>query len=281
MSKYIGAHVSISGGVWNAPKNAAALGATGFAMFTKNQRQWKAKELTDEDIAQFNDAMSANGYSSEQVLPHDSYLINLGNPDDEKREKSLNAFIDELRRCEQLGLDRLNIHPGSHLKQITEEQCLDRIAESINMAFDQVGTVSCVLENTAGQGTNLGYKIEHLAHIIDKVSNKDLMGICIDTCHTFAAGYDLRTAHACDAFFTELDRELGLSYIKGFHLNDAKSAFESKVDRHDSLGVGNIGLAPFKYILSDPRFDGIPMALETPNDEIWAQEIEMLKEFAK
>lgn len=279
--KYVGAHVSISGGVWNAPINAKAIGATGFAMFTKNQRQWKAKDLTDEDIQKFQDAMKEGGYTAEQVLPHDSYLINLGNPEDEKREKSLNAFIDELKRCAQLGLDRLNIHPGSHLKQISEEACLDRIAESINMAFEVTEGVSCVLENTAGQGTNLGYRLEHLAHIIDKVEDKDRMGICIDTCHTFAAGYDLRTAETTAAFFDQLDSIIGIDKLMGFHLNDAKSAFESRVDRHDSIGIGSIGIEPFKYIMADSRFDKIPLILETPNDAIWAEEIKKLKGFAE
>ena len=277
--KYIGAHVSSSGGVWNAPKNAHEIGATGFALFTKNQRQWKAKPLTEKDIEKFNNAMKEYGYSAEQVLPHDSYLINLGNPDDEKRDKSLDSFIDELNRCSQLGLDRLNMHPGSHLKQISEEDCLTRIANSINVALEQTNGVTVVLENTAGQGTNLGYKLEHLASIIDQVEDKSRIGICIDTCHTFAAGYDLRTKEACDLFFNEVDEKIGIEYIKGFHLNDAKSEYQSRVDRHNSLGVGNIGLEPFKYILADKRFDNIPMVLETPKPEIWAEEIELLKSF--
>lgn len=280
MSKYIGAHVSISGGVWNAPANAKAIGATGFAMFTKNQRQWVAKALTDEDIAKFKDAMAENGYAADQVLPHDSYLINLGNADEEKRAKSLNAFIDELKRCAQLGLTTLNMHPGSHLKAISEEACLDLIAESINTALKESEGVTVVLENTAGQGTNLGYKIDHLAHIINKIEDKSRIGVCIDTCHTFAAGYDLRTKENCDAFFQELDEKVGLSYLKGFHINDAKSEFESRVDRHHSLGEGNMGMSPFEYIMKDSRFDGIPLVLETPNDAIWAQEIELLKEYA-
>lgn len=277
--KYVGAHVSISGGVWNAPINAKAIGATGFAMFTKNQRQWKAKDLTDEDIQKFQDAMKEGGYTAEQVLPHDSYLINLGNPEDEKREKSLNAFIDELKRCELLGLDRLNIHPGSHLKQMSEDACLDRIAESINMAFEVTSGVACVLENTAGQGTNLGYRLEHLAHIIDKVEDKSRMGVCIDTCHAFASGYDLRTAEVTAAFFNKFDSIVGIDKLMGFHLNDAKSKYESRVDRHDSLGIGNIGIEPFKYIMKDPRFDKIPLVLETPNDAIWAEEVKALKGF--
>lgn len=280
MSKYIGAHVSISGGVWNAPANAKAIGATGFAMFTKNQRQWVAKALTEDDINKFKESMKENGYTADQVLPHDSYLINLGNADEIKRNKSLNAFIDELERCAQLGLTTLNMHPGSHLKAISEEECLDLIADSINIALSETKGVTVVLENTAGQGTNLGYKIDHLAHIIDKIEDKSRIGVCIDTCHTFAAGYDLRTQEDCDAFFQELEEKVGLQYLKGFHINDAKSEFESRVDRHHSIGEGNIGIHPFEYIMKDPRFNGIPLVLETPNDAIWAQEIEQLKEFA-
>ena len=277
--KYVGAHVSIAGGVWNAPENAHALGATGFAMFTKNQRQWKAKDLTEEDIATFKETMDKYGYTADMVLPHDSYLINLGNPDEEKREKSYNAFVDELKRVAQLGLNRLNFHPGSHLKKITEEQCLDRIAESLNRALSETEGVIAVIENTAGQGTNLGYTIDHLAHIINKIEDKSRIGICIDTCHTFASGYDLREPEQVVAFFNEVDEKIGLEYIKGFHLNGSKSEFASKVDRHHSLEQGNLGLAVFKHIMKEPRFEKIPMVLETIDDTIWPEEIELLKSF--
>jgi deoxyribonuclease-4 len=277
--KYIGSHVSVSGGVWNAPINAKAIGATGFAMFTKNQRQWFAKDLIGNDIEKFKQEMKNGGYSAEQVLPHDSYLINLGNPEAEKREKSLTSFIDELKRCSQLGLTTLNMHPGSHLKKISETESLAFIAQNINIALDKTEGVTVVIENTAGQGTNLGYRLEHLAEIIDQVEDKSRIGFCIDTCHTFASGYDLRTTEACDIFFKKADDIIGLNYLKGFHLNDAKSTFESRVDRHDSLGEGNIGITPFKYILSDSRFNNIPLVLETPNSDIWAEEIMMLKGF--
>ncbi len=280
MSKYIGAHVSISGGVWNAPINAAAIGATGFAMFTKNQRQWVAKPLTDEDVAKFSDAMKAHNYTAQQVLAHDSYLINLGNANPEKWEQSLDAFIDELSRCSQLGLDRLNMHPGSHLKEHSESACLDKIALGINRALEATSGVTVVLENTAGQGSNMGNKIEHLAHIIDKVEDKSRIGICIDTCHTFAAGYDLRTTTDCETFFAELDRVVGLSYLRGFHINDSKSTFGSRVDRHHSIGQGNLTMETFRYIMSDPRFDTIPLVLETIDETLWAEEIKLMKEFA-
>jgi len=280
MSKYIGAHVSISGGVWNAPLNASAIGATGFAMFTKNQRQWTAKPLTDEDITKFKDTMIDKGYQSHQVLAHDSYLINLGNADQSKWEQSLDAFIDELTRCDQLGLDRLNMHPGSHLKVISVDECLSRIAEGINRSLDVTKNVTVVLENTAGQGTNLGYRLEHLAEIIEKVEDKTRIGICIDTCHTFAAGYDIRTVALCEQFFKELDAVVGLQYLKGFHINDSKSTFGSHVDRHHSIGQGNLTLETFRYIMSDPRFDSIPLVLETIDETLWAEEITLLKSFA-
>ena len=278
--KYIGAHVSASGGVENAIKNAKEIGATAFALFTKNQRQWIAPELTPSQIALFRDLMAKEGFSAGQILPHDSYLINLGHPDSDGLEKSRDSFFEEMRRCELLGLDRLNFHPGSHLKRIDEEGSLQRIAESINMALDRSKGVSAVLENTAGQGSNLGYKFEHLAYIIDRVEDKSRVGVCLDTCHTFAAGYDLRTMEALDATFAEFDRIIGFGYLRGMHLNDAMRPWGSRIDRHSPLGDGEIGWECFRYIASDPRFDNIPLILETPDEARWAEEIAMLKEFA-
>lgn len=275
--KYFGAHVSASGGVANAPANAHAIGATGFALFTKNQRQWTAKPFADGEIADFRAACDRQGYSSQQILPHDSYLINLGHPDPEALAKSREAFFDEMRRCEQLGLDRLNFHPGSHLRQISEEASLDRIAESINLALDRTQGVTAVLENTAGQGSNLGYRFEQLAYIIERVEDKRRVGVCIDTCHAFAAGYDLRTAGACDATFAELDRTVGLEYLRGMHLNDALKPLASRVDRHAPLGDGQIGWECFRYIARDRRFDDMPLILETPDESRWAAEIAALK----
>ncbi len=274
--KYLGAHVSTAGGVQNAPVNAHQIGARGFALFTKNQRQWNAKPLTNEQIDGFHAAMEEHGYQPHQVLPHDSYLINLGHPEEAARSKSLNAFIDELERCRQLGLDRLNFHPGSHLKKTSEEVCLDQIAESLNRALEQSEGVSAVIENTAGQGSNLGYRFEHLAHIIDKVEDKSRIGVCIDTCHAFAAGYDLRTAEAYQQTMQAFDQIVGFNYLMGMHLNDCKSAFESRVDRHQSIGKGTIGLEGFRALMNDERIDEIPMVLETINSDIWDQEIELL-----
>ncbi|MGM0443918.1 MAG: deoxyribonuclease IV [Fibrobacterota bacterium] len=278
--KYIGAHVSAAGGAHNAPKRAAKIGATGFALFTKNQRQWTAKPLSNDDIQRFQAAMKKYGYQKEQVLPHDSYLINLCNPDTAKQRKSLNAFIDELRRCEQLGLDRLNMHPGSHLNKNSEEKALDLIARAINTALAETSTATVVLENTAGQGTNLGYRLEHLARIMDTVADPARMGICIDTCHTFSAGYPIDTREGADAFFGDLDRLIGLQYLRGIHLNDSRVPFASRRDRHESIGKGSLGTGIFRSIASDSRFDRIPLILETPDRERWAEEISLLKSYA-
>ncbi|WP_323659271.1 deoxyribonuclease IV [Pectobacterium versatile] len=279
--KYIGAHVSASGGVDQAVIRAHEIQATAFALFTKNQRQWQAASLSTEVIDRFKAACEQYAYTPAQILPHDSYLINLGHPDAEALEKSRIAFIDEMSRCQQLGLSLLNFHPGSHLKQIEEADCLARIAESINIALAETDGVTAVIENTAGQGSNLGFRFEHLAAIIDGVEDKSRVGVCIDTCHAFAGGYDLRTEADCEATFAEFDRIVGFRYLRGMHLNDAKSAFASRVDRHHSLGEGNIGKTAFSYIMKDARFDGIPMILETINPDIWADEIAWLKSEAQ
>lgn len=274
--KRIGAHVSASGGVENSPLNAQAIGARAFALFTKNQRQWHAKPLTQESIAAFQANLQQVGIAPEHVLPHDSYLINLGHPEAEALEKSRNAFVDEMQRCEQLGLKLLNFHPGSHLKKISEQESLAIVADSINLALEQTEGVTAVIENTAGQGTNLGYRFEHLAAIIDGVEDKSRVGVCLDTCHTFVAGYDLRTLEDCEATFSAFENIVGFQYLRGMHLNDSKPDFGSRVDRHESLGKGKLGLKLFHYIMNDARFDEIPMVLETIDDTLWAEEIEML-----
>ena len=278
--KYIGAHVSAADGVENAPKNAHALGATAFALFIKNQRQWVAKPLSDKNIELFRERCEKYGYKPEQILPHDSYLINLGHPEQEALEKSRNAFLDEMQRCMQLGLDRLNFHPGSHLRKIDIPDCLSRIAQSINLALEQTEGVIAVIENTAGQGSNLGWQFEELAEIIDQVEDKSRVGVCLDTCHTFAAGYDLRTPEACEKTFAEFEKTVGFNYLKGMHLNDSKGELGSRKDRHHSLGEGEIGWEVFRYIMKDDRFDHIPMVLETIDETIWADEINTLKMMA-
>lgn len=276
MSKFVGAHVSASGGVFNAPLNAMAIGAKAFALFTKNQKQWAAKPLDNETIALFQANLAKSGILPKHILPHDSYLINLGHPEEDKRQKSLEAFIDEVNRCSQLGLDRLNFHPGSHLKQISEEECIDRIAMSMNEALSVTEGVTLVIENTAGQGSNLGWRFEHLNAIIERIEDKSRVGVCIDTCHMFTAGYDIRTKEAYDATWTEFDTIVGFKYLKGMHINDSKPDLGSHVDRHDSLGKGKIGLDAFGFIMNDPRMDDIPLVLETIDETIWAQEIELL-----
>ncbi|QLH63224.1 deoxyribonuclease IV [Serratia symbiotica] len=275
--KFVGAHVSASGGVDQAVIRAHELEATAFALFTKNQRQWRAAPLPTKVIDQFKNACAQYGYGSGQILPHDSYLINLGHPVTEALEKSRDAFLDEMQRCQQLGLTLLNFHPGSHLLQIDADKCLARIAESINIVLDKTQSVTAVIENTAGQGSNLGFKFEHLAAIINGVEDKSRVGVCIDTCHAFAAGYDLRTEENCEQTFQQFGDIVGFNYLRGMHLNDAKSGFNSHVDRHHSLGAGNIGKTVFSYIMRDPRFDNIPLILETVDPDIWAQEIAWLK----
>ncbi|WP_067515685.1 deoxyribonuclease IV [Endozoicomonas ascidiicola] len=278
--KYIGAHVSAAGGVENAPKNAYELGATAFALFTKNQRQWVAKPLTSKSIDLFKERCEKYGYKPEQILPHDSYLINLGHPEQEALDKSRVAFLDEMERCMQLGLDRLNFHPGSHLRKMDISECLARIAESINIALDKTEGVIAVIENTAGQGSNLGWQFEELAEIIEQVDDKSRVGVCLDTCHTFAAGYDLRTPEACEKTFADFENTVGFKYLQGMHLNDSKGELGSRKDRHHSLGEGEIGWEVFRYIMKDKRFDGIPMVLETIDESIWKDEINALKMLA-
>ena len=274
--KYIGAHVSASGGVENAPLNANAIGAKAFALFTKNQRQWQSAPLTKESISKFRQHCEALGYLPGHILPHDSYLINLGHPEAEGLRKSREAFLDEMQRCAQLGLDRLNFHPGSHLKQIQEEECLRLIAESINMALDHTQGVTAVIENTAGQGSNMGFRFEQLRYIIDHVADKSRVGVCLDTCHTFTAGYDLLSAAGYTETFAKFDEIVGFGYLKGMHLNDSKKELGSRVDRHDSIGEGFLGKEVFSRIMNDPRFDNMPLILETPEDSLWEAEIRLL-----
>jgi Endonuclease IV (EC 3.1.21.-) len=280
MTKYIGAHVSAAGGVENAPLNAAAIGATAFALFTKNQRQWVAKDLTDESIGLFKDNCTRLGFKADFILPHDSYLINLGNPDANALAKSREAFLDEMQRCEQLGLTMLNFHPGSHLNKISDIECLNLIADSINLTLQRTEGVCAVIENTAGQGSNMGYSFSHLAHIISRVHDKTRVGVCLDTCHLVAAGYDIIDAYSYDRVWDEFHQTVGLDYLRAIHLNDAKKGVGSRVDRHDSIGKGVMGLAVFERMMCDPRFDNMPIILETPDELAWKQEIALLKSFA-
>ncbi len=279
--KYIGAHVSASGGVENAPINAYNIGATAFAFFTRNQRQWVAKPLTPENINTFKENCLKFGYKPHQILPHDSYLINLGHPEKEALQKSRTAFLEEMQRCALLGLDRLNFHPGSHLNKVGEARCLQIIADSINWALGKTNGVTAVIENTAGQGSNLGFSFYQIKRIIDQVEDKNRVGVCIDTCHAYSAGYNIKDKAGFETVFKEFDEVIGFQYLKGMHLNDSKKEYGSKVDRHESLGKGTLGLDLFSFIMNDPRFDGIPLILETPNNEIWADEIQLLRNMVR
>jgi deoxyribonuclease IV len=274
--KYVGAHVSAAGGVENAPLNAFEIGAKAFALFTKNQRQWVASPLTLASIRAFKENCEKYNYKPFQILPHDSYLINLGHPDKDLLAKSRTAFNDEMQRCEQLGLDRLNFHPGGHLNLITEEECLDRIAESINIALGKTKGVTAVIENTAGQGSNMGNKFEHLKYIIDKVEDKSRVGVCIDTCHTFVSGYNIKTREGFKSTFAEFERIVGFSYLKGMHLNDTKKDLGTRVDRHDSIGKGFLGSEMFSELMNDSRFDDLPLILETPDETLYEAEIKTM-----
>ena len=273
--KYLGAHVSASGGVENAPLNAKVIGANAFALFTKNQRQWVSAPLTAKSIGLFKENCINNGFDASYIMPHDSYLINLGNPDDEALQKSRAAFIDEMQRCEQLGLKMLNFHPGSHLNKIPIEQCLEEIAANINLALSKTSGVTAVIENTAGQGSNVGNKFEEIRYIIDRIDDKSRVGVCIDTCHTYSAGYDIVNDY--EGVFTEFERVVGLEYLKGIHLNDTKKPLGSRVDRHESIGLGLLGMDFFKRFMQDPRFDNMPIVLETPDESRWADEIALLR----
>lgn len=278
--KYIGAHVSASGGVEQAVLRAVDIDANAFALFTKNQRQWKAPPLKAETIEKFKRFCQVHHFTADQILPHDSYLINLGSPEMEGLEKSRAAFIDEMERANQLGLKLLNFHPGSHLNKISEQDCLARIAESINIAVSKVPNVIAVIENTAGQGSNLGYRFEHLAEIIEQVEDKSRVGVCLDTCHTFSAGYDISSLEQCEKTFAEFEQVVGFKYLRGMHLNGSKTLLGSRKDRHDTLREGTIGTAFCEFIMKDERFDGIPMILETINPDIWAEEIKFLRTLA-
>ena len=297
--KYIGAHVSAAGGVENTPLRAKEIGATAFALFTKNQKQWESAPLTGESIDLFKQRCADLGYPACSILPHDGYLINLGHPSDDGLERSRKSFTDEMSRCQALGLDRLNFHPGSHLNEISVDECLRRIADSINMALNVTEGVTAVLENTAGQGSNLGFRFEHLAQIISMVEDKSRVGVCIDTCHAFAAGYDWNgkpslfeeeniamtdadvkgvvVLKGYDRIIDSFDKIVGIKYLKGMHLNDATKPAGSRVDRHAPLGKGEIGSGLFESLMKDERLEGIPFILETPEVEIWPEEIALLK----
>ena len=274
--KYVGAHVSASGGVENAPLNANSIGAKAFALFTKNQRQWFSNPLSKASIKAFRENCEKYDYKPFQILPHDSYLINLGHPGKEPLEKSRASFLDEMQRCEQLGLDRLNFHPGSHLKTISEDECLQRIAESINIVLDKTKGVTAVIENTAGQGTNMGYKFEQIRFMIDNVNDKSRVGVCIDTCHAYTSGYNIKSPEGYAETFNMFDKIIGFKYLRGMHINDSKKELATRVDRHDNIGKGYLGEDVFRMLMNDGRLDNMPLILETPDESLWEAEIKNL-----
>ncbi len=274
--KFVGAHVSAGAGVSNAPINANEIGAKAFALFTRNPSRWQSKPISDKEAEAFKENCAKFGYTPAQILPHDSYLINLGAPDAEKLKQSREAFLDEMQRCEQLGLTMLNFHPGSHLKLISVDDCLNLIADSINIILDKTSGVKAVIENTAGQGSNLGYSFAQIAQIIDRVEDKSRVGVCIDSCHAFAAGYDLSTSTGYESTWKEFDETIGFKYLSAMHLNDTKKGLASKVDRHEILGKGVLGSGFFSMLMKDSRMNNIPLILETPNEELWAEEIAWL-----
>lgn len=279
--KYIGAHVSTANGVANAPVNAHLIGAKAFALFTRNPSRWHSKPISDDEAARFKAACAEYGYAPEYILPHDSFLINLGAPDPAKLAMSRDAFLDELRRCEQLGLTMLNFHPGSHLNLVEPERCLDTIVESINQAHEVTDGIKAVVETTAGQGSNLGYDFAQIAHIINGVKDKSRIGVCVDTCHTYSAGYDLATAEGYEQTWADFDRIIGLKYLSAMHINDSKRELGSRIDRHESIGKGTLGIEFFERLMKDPRMDNIPLILETPDEEIWGEEVALLYNLAQ
>lgn len=274
--KYIGAHVSAAGGVGNTPIEAHSIGARAFALFTGFSNRWATKPIPDEEVKRFKDNCEKYGFTPDHILPHDNFLINLGSPDSQKLAMSRKSFLEEMQRCEQLGLTLLNFHPGSHLNVLTPEECLDRIAESINITLEKTKGVTAVLENVAGQGSNLGHSFEQLALIIEKIDDKSRVGVCIDSCHAYSAGYDLATAEGYEATWLEFDRIIGFKYLKAMHINDDKRELGSRIDRHEKIGLGTLGKEFFIRLVNDPRLDNIPLILETPDESIWKEEIAWL-----
>ena len=274
--KYLGSHMSISGGIYKAIERAESIGCTAVQIFTANQRRWVEKVLDPEDVKIFREKAAAFGPLA--ILSHDSYLINLASPQESTLEKSMRALSDEIDRCDQLGVTLLVMHPGSHLKQ-GEDKGLDSIARHLDQIYQAKPDtgVRILLENTAGQGANLGYRFEHLAEIMKRMDEGKRLGVCFDTCHALAAGYDLRTVDGFHQVMEELDNTVGLDRLGAFHVNDSKKPLGSRVDRHDHIGVGEVGIEGFRGLMNDKRFTEIPMVLETPKDKEMTQDVENLE----
>jgi len=267
--------MSIAGGIEKAPARGESVGCTAMQIFTKSSNNWYSKPLEDDTVKAWFENLKKTDISI--VASHDSYLINLASPEKEKREKSLKAFIDEIERAEKLGIPLLVFHPGSHLGT-GEETGLTAVADCMNEAIDRTPDSKVVLtiETTAGQGTNLGWRFEHLAFLIDRMENKERVGVCVDTCHIFAAGYELRDEKSYKETFREFDEIIGLDWLRFFHLNDSKKDFGSRVDRHNHIGEGFLGKEPFRFLMNDRRFQKIPMVLETPKGKELKEDLQNL-----
>ena len=276
----VGAHTSAAGGVHNALYRGRDINASVIQLFTSNQRQWKSSLIPQKEVDLWNEAIEETGIS--HVMSHDSYLINLGSPNKQALDKSKKAFEKEIQRCHQLKIPYLNFHPGSAIKKDSEEKCLDTIIASLLSMRSLInkGKTRMILETTAGQGTNVGYKFEHLGYIIGRVHGKIPIGVCIDTCHSFAAGYDIRTKKDWDKTLLEFSKKIGLKYLYAFHVNDSLKPLGSRRDRHASLGKGKIGLESFRFLMTHPKTKHLPKYLETPVSSKWKDEIQMLKDFA-
>ncbi len=278
VERLFGAHISTAGGVEKAPRRGASAGCKVMQIFTKNQTRWFAKRPDKKSVDAYLRNLEEAGISTEHVASHDSYLINLASPDLALRKKSFDAFVDEIARASQLEIPYLIFHPGSHVGS-GEQEGLKAVAEAMNEAIKKTpeySDVALIIETTAGQGTNLGYKFEHIAYLIDRVKDKKRVGVCLDTCHVFAAGYELRTKEGYEKTFSEFDEKIGLEYLKFFHVNDSKKDFKSRVDRHEHIGKGFIGVKAFGFLVNDVRFSKIPMALETPKGKEFAEDRENL-----
>lgn len=276
VKKFVGAHTSISGGLHNAVAEAASIGANAFALFLRSQRTWACKPLETEKAELFKAACADHGFSPKHILPHGSYLLNLGSPNAETLRKSRETLVDELQRCEALGLCQYNFHPGSTCGEISVEECCKKVAEGINRALDKTSGVTVVIENMSRQGNTIGGRFEEIRSIIDGVRDKSRVGVCIDTCHAFAAGFDIRDKKGFDSMMKEFDDVIGLKFLCGMHLNDSKGELGCHLDRHENIGKGKLGLEVFRCIMNDPRLADIPLILETPMGVSDADEVKLL-----
>ncbi|KAG7880070.1 hypothetical protein KL905_001563 [Ogataea polymorpha] len=276
-----GAHVGMGGGIFNSVTNAMNVGCNSFALFLKNPKRWVSPMFSDEDASKFVEYCKEHGFNPRtDVLPHGSYFINMANPDPAKAQQSLECFLDDLVRCEKLDIGHYNFHPGSSLGSDHEES-LKRLAANINKAIEQTSFVKIVIENMAGHGNLVGGELEDIQKVISMIDKKERVGVCIDTCHTFAAGYDLRDEEAWTKFWDEFDSKIGFQYLSALHINDSKAPLGANRDLHQRLGWGFLGLECFRLLANDPRLEGIPLILEVPvepkDDSAFGEDIKLLE----